>query len=89
MARAVGEGLKAYGFAMKGIGSVHTTGLDLSESIMNLESDREIEPGLLVTIHPMTEIGEWRQLFVGETYFVGEEGPEPLNHCSEEIAVIS
>ncbi len=89
VARAVGEGLEAHGFAMKGVGSVHTTGLDLSETLMNLESDREIEPGLLVTIHPMTNIGEWRQLFVGETYFVGEKGPEPMNRCSEEIAIIS
>jgi Xaa-Pro aminopeptidase len=70
------------------VGSVHTTGLDLSEGALNLESDRVVEPGLLVTIHPMTNIGEWRQLFVGETYIVGERGPEPLNHCSEEIAVI-
>ncbi len=73
---------------MHRVGSVHTTGLDLSESIMNLDNQRTIEPGLLVTVHPMTATGNWRQLFVGETYFLHPDRLELLNKCDEEIAVL-
>lgn len=88
VARAIAGGLEKHGYSMKGVGSAHTTGLDLSESMMNLESDRKVEPGLLVTVHPMIATGEWRQLFVGETYFVDDEGPKLLNQCEEEMVIL-
>lgn len=88
VAEAIGGALERHGYAMKGVGSAHTTGLDLSESLMNRENPRVIEPGLLVTVHPMTETGDFRQLFVGETYFLHPDRLEMLNRCGEEIAVL-
>lgn len=88
VAEAIGGALERHGYAMKGVGSAHTTGLDLSESIMNLDNKRKIEAGLLLTVHPMTATGDWRQLFVGESYFLHSDRLEMLNHCSEEIAVL-
>jgi Xaa-Pro aminopeptidase len=88
VAEAIRDALEKHGYTMKGVGSAHTTGLDLSESIMNLENRRRIEPGLLVTVHPMTARGDWRQLFVGETYFLNSDRLEMLNQCEEEIAII-
>lgn len=88
VAEAIGGTLEKHGYSMKGVGSAHTTGLDLSESTMNLDNERKIEPGLLVTVHPMMATGDWRQLFVGESYFLHEDRLERLNHCGEEIAVL-
>ncbi len=88
VAEAIGGALERHGYAMKGVGSAHTTGLDLSESIMNLDNKRKIEAGLLLTVHPMTATGDWRQLFVGESYFLHSDRLEMLNHCSEVIAVL-
>ena len=88
VAEAIGGALERHGYAMKGVGSAHTTGLDLSESIMNFDNKRKIEAGLLLTVHPMTATGDWRQLFVGESYFLHSDRLEMLNHCSEEIAVL-
>ena len=88
VAEAIGGALERLGYAMKGVGSAHTTGLDLSESIMNLDNKRKIEAGLLLTVHPMTATGDWRQLFVGESYFLHSDRLEMLNHCSEVIAVL-
>ena len=87
-AEAISGALERHGYAMKGLGSAHTTGLDLSESIMNLGNERKSEAGLLITVHPMTATGEWRQLFVGESYFLHSGRLEILNHCSEEIVVL-
>lgn len=88
VAEAITGALEKHGYAMKGVGSAHTTGLDLSESIMNLDNQRVIEPGLLLTVHPMTATGDWRQLFVGESYFLHPDRLEMLNDCDEEIAVV-
>ncbi len=88
VAEAIGGALGKHGYSMKGVGSAHTTGLDLSESIMNLDNQRMIEPGLLVTVHPMIATGDWRQLFAGETYFLHSDNLELLNHCEEEITVL-
>jgi Xaa-Pro aminopeptidase len=88
VAEVIRNALEKHGYTMKGVGSAHTTGLDLSESIMNLDNRRRIEPGLLVTVHPMTATGDWRQLFVGETYFLHTDRLEMLNHCEEEISII-
>ena len=89
VAESIGGTLEKHGYSMKGVGSVHTTGLDLSESTMNLDNERKIEPRLLVTVHPMMATGDWRQLFVGESYFLHEDRLERLNHCGEESAVLS
>lgn len=88
LARALNDTLVEHGYTMKGIGSAHTIGLDLSESFINLDNRRTIEPGFLVTVHPMVATGDWRQLFIGETYFVHAGGLEMLNKCDEEIAVL-
>src|SRR5208282_5995964 len=74
VAKALNDTLIKHGYAMKGIGSAHTIGLDLSESFINLDNGRKVEPGFLVTIHPMVATGDWRQLFIGETFFVHAAG---------------
>ncbi|MBT3349742.1 MAG: aminopeptidase P family protein [Nitrospinaceae bacterium] len=89
VAEVITEAFEKHGYPMKGVGSAHTTGLDLSESIMNLDNKRIIEPGLLLTVHPMTATGDWRQLFVGESYFLHADRLEMLNDCDEEIAVVN
>ena|GEM_PF-948189 len=89
VAEAINGALEKHGYPMKGVGSAHTTGLDLSESIMNIDNQRVIEPGLLLTVHPMTATGDWRQLFVGESYFLHSDRLEMLNDCDEEIAIVN
>ena len=89
VAEAITGALEKHGYSMKGVGSAHTTGLDLSESIMNLDNQRVIQPGLLLTVHPMTATGDWRQLFVGESYFLHPDRLEMLNDCDEEIAIVN
>lgn len=89
VAESISGVLEGHGYAMKGVGSAHTSGLDLSESIMNLDNRRVVEPGLLLTVHPMTATGDWRQLFVGESYFLHPDRLEMLNDCDEEIAVVN
>ncbi|OGL63868.1 MAG: hypothetical protein A3J27_05125 [Candidatus Tectomicrobia bacterium RIFCSPLOWO2_12_FULL_69_37] len=88
MARAAREVLEKRGYAMKDFGSVHTTGLDLSELIIMTATEGHVEPGMLITLHPMISTGDWRQLFVGETYAVTQTGCEALNRCGEAIAVV-
>lgn len=85
VAKALNDTLVEHGYTMKGIGSAHTIGLDLSESFINLDNRRNVEPGFLVTVHPMVATGDWRQLFIGETYFVHTDRLEALNKCGEEI----
>lgn len=88
MLLAAKEALEQHGYAMKNFGSVHTTGLDLSELIVMPATEAPVEPGMLITLHPMISTGDRRQLFVGETYAVTPGGYEILNHCGEEIVVI-
>lgn len=88
MSRAAQKALERHGYAMKDFGSIHTTGLDLSEQIIMTTTEGLIEPGMLITLHPMISIGDWRQLFVGETYAVTGNGHEMLNHCDEGVAVV-
>ncbi|MEK6711439.1 MAG: M24 family metallopeptidase [Nitrospinota bacterium] len=88
MARAAQKVLEGHGYAMKDVGSVHTTGLDLSELLIMTSTEMRAEEGMLITLHPMIATGEWRQLFIGETYVITADGYERLNHCPEEIAVI-
>ncbi len=88
VAKALNDTLVEHGYTMKGIGSAHTIGLDLSESFINLDNRRKVEPGFLVTVHPMVGTGDWRQLFIGETYFVHTDRLEALNRCGEEIVVL-
>ncbi len=88
MAHAASDVLKEHGYSMKEAGSGHFAGLDLSESPMTLDSKVILEPGMLVTLHPMVPTGEWRQMFIGETYVVTPDGHEMLNHCKEEIIII-
>jgi Xaa-Pro dipeptidase len=88
VAKALNDALIKHGYTMKGIGSAHTAGLDLSESFINLDNPRRVEAGFLVTIHPMVATGEWRQLFIGETCFVHADRLEMLNKADEAIAVL-
>ena len=88
MARATQDVLKKYEYPMKGAGSGHFAGLDLSEGLMVPESKTVLEPGMTVTLHPMVPTGDWRQLFVGETYVVTPDGHEAVNHCKEEIHIV-
>jgi hypothetical protein len=43
---------------------------------------------MVVTVHPMIELGEWRQLFTGETYAVGDSGCVCLNRSEDRIYVV-
>lgn len=86
--RALDQELGRHGYAMKSVGSAHTIGLDLSESIVNLDNAQRVAAGCAVTLHPMVATGDWRQLFVGETYFVHPDGVEALNRCDESLAVL-
>ena len=87
IARVINEKLAEHGYATRGI-QAHTLGLDLSEAIIHPENRKQVEAGYLVTLHPMVATGDWRQLFVGETYFVHRDGVETLNKTDEAILVV-
>lgn len=86
VANVLNEKLVEHGYATRGI-QAHTLGLDLSESIITPENRKKVEAGSLVTVHPMVATGDWRQLFVGETYFVHKDRVEALNKTDEAILV--
>lgn len=80
---AVGAGLTA-----KPPGCAHLIGLDLSETIITEDITMPAESGMLVTLHPMFDLGAGRQLFTGETYRVTEAGCEGLHRSPDEIVVL-
>ena len=73
---------------MKDVAGAHTIGLDLSEAVFNRNNPGVVADRMLVTVHPMIDLGEWRQLFVGETYLVNE-GVESLSRYDDEIFVLA
>ena len=82
------RGLAAAGLGAKFVATAHTIGLDLSETVINPRTPGEIAAGMVVTVHPMIELGEWRQLFTGETYAVGDSGCVCLNRSEDRIYVV-
>jgi Xaa-Pro aminopeptidase len=82
------RGLAAAGLGAKSVATAHTIGLDLSETVINPRTPGEIAAGMVVTVHPMIELGEWRQLFTGETYAVGDSGCVCLNRSEDRIYVV-
>ncbi len=79
---------KSEGFEVWPYGLVHITGLDLTDYMITPESTGELEPGMVVTVHPMYNLGPDRQIFWGETYVITNSGFEPLNLCSDELACL-
>ena len=60
---ALDRGLTGAGFTMKDVAGAHTIGLDLSEAVFNRSNPGLVADRLLVTVHPMIDLGEWRQPF--------------------------
>ena len=82
------EVFKKRGFEVWPYGLVHITGLDLTDYMITPKSEGDLEPGMVVTVHPMYNLGPDRQIFWGETYVVTENGFDPLNCCSDELACL-
>lgn len=76
------------GLTAKPPGCAHLIGLDLGETTITEETTMLAEPGMLVTLHPMLDLGTGRQLFAGETYLVMDAGCERLNRCPDEIVTL-
>ncbi|MFP6869194.1 MAG: Xaa-Pro peptidase family protein [Nitrospinota bacterium] len=85
---AMDRAFKEKGYEVWPYGLVHITGLDLTDYMITPKSTGDLEPGMVVTVHPMFNLGRDRQIFWGETYLVKENGYVPLNKCSDELACL-
>ena len=88
MVDAMDKVFRTRGYEVWPYGLVHITGLDLTDSMITPMSVGNLEPGMVVTVHPMYNLGPDRQIFWGETYVVTENGFDPLNCCSDELACL-
>ncbi|MDP6279531.1 MAG: Xaa-Pro peptidase family protein [Nitrospinota bacterium] len=88
LASAMDDVFKAKGFEVWPFGLVHITGLDLTDYMITPKSTGTIEPGMVITVHPMYQLGPDRQIFWGESYLVTDSGFELLNRCSDELACL-
>ncbi|MFC1491068.1 M24 family metallopeptidase [Nitrospinota bacterium] len=80
--------IEEHGYDMWPYGLAHLTGLDLGIYPFTEDTTGTLMPGMGVVVHPMFPLGPDRQLFMGETYVVTEDGYEPLNRCSDELACL-
>lgn len=88
MVDAMDKVFRTRGYEVWPYGLVHITGLDLTDYMITPKSVGDLEPGMVVTVHPMYNLGPDRQIFWGETYVVTENGFDPLNCCSDELACL-
>ncbi len=88
MVTAMNEVFEKHGYEVWPYGLVHLTGLDLTDYMITPASQGELEPGMVVTTHPMFNLGPDRQIFWGETHLVTEDGHEPLNRSTDELACL-
>lgn len=85
---AMDEVFKAKGFEVWPFGLVHITGLDLTDEMITPKTTGTLKPGMVITVHPMYQLGPDRQIFWGESYLMTESGFEQLNKCSDELACL-
>ena len=88
MVRAMNETFEKNGYEVWPYGLVHLTGLDLTDYMITPVSEGVLAPGMVVTTHPMFNLGADRQIFWGETYLVTDDGHEPLNRSTDELACL-
>ncbi len=88
MVKAMNEVFRKHGREVWPYGLVHLTGLDLTDYMITPVSEGEITPGMVVTTHPMFNLGVNRQIFWGETYVVTDDGYEPLNKSPDALACL-
>ncbi len=88
MVTAMNEVFEKHGYEVWPYGLVHLTGLDLTDYMITPVSEGELRPGMVVTTHPMFNLGPNRQIFWGETYLITDEGYEPLNRSTDELACL-
>ena len=88
MVTAMNDVFEKHGYEVWPYGLVHLTGLDLTDYMITPVSDGDLEPGMVVTTHPMFNLGSNRQIFWGETYLVTDGGYEPLNTSTDELVCL-
>ena len=88
MVTAMNDVFEKHGYEVWPYGLVHLTGLDLTDYMITPLSEGELEPGMVVTTHPMFNLGPNRQIFWGETYLVTDDGHEPLNTSTDELVCL-
>lgn len=88
LVNAMDDVFKKHGYEVWPFGLVHLTGLDLTDYMITPKSTGELKPGMVVTVHPMYNLGPNRQIFWGETYVVTEKGFDQLNRSSDELACL-
>jgi len=88
MITAMQKVIEGRGYKMWPYGLAHITGLDLTDYMITPESTGTLQAGMVVTVHPMFQLGTDRQIFWGETYVVTPGGYDPLNRASDELAVV-
>ncbi|NND50157.1 MAG: M24 family metallopeptidase, partial [Rhizobiales bacterium] len=87
-AQTIEASLAQSGHTMKDVAGAHTIGLDLSEQIITLSNPGTVAEGMVVTVHPMIDLGGGRQLFVGDTVLVGPRGLERLGETRDDIVIL-
>jgi len=88
MVTAMNDVFEKHGYEVWPYGLVHLTGLDLTDYMITPLSEGDLEPGMVVTTHPMFNLGPNRQIFWGETYLVTDDGHEPLNTSTDELVCL-
>lgn len=80
--------IENHGYKMWPYGLAHITGLDLTDYMITPESTGGFQAGMVITVHPMFQLGTDRQIFWGETYVVTGSGYELLNQAPDKLVVV-
>jgi Xaa-Pro aminopeptidase len=80
--------IESHGNKMWHYGLAHITGLDLTDYMITPESTGRFAAGMVITVHPMLQLGADKQIFWGETYLVTPDGYEPLNRAPDDLVAV-
>lgn len=80
--------IESRGYKMWPYGLAHITGLDLTDYMITPESSGSFQAGMVITVHPMFQLGTDRQIFWGETYLVTGSGYQLLNQAPDKLVAV-
>jgi Xaa-Pro aminopeptidase len=67
----------------------HSQGLDVLEPPLVSESDHtELEPGMIIVLHPKVSISPQAQVWVGNTYLITAKGATCLNKADNQLMIL-
>jgi Xaa-Pro aminopeptidase len=86
--RATARTIDAAGYRM-GLHPGHSQGLDIFERpLIDEKEDTELAAGMIIVLHPHVLMSSGGGVWIGETFLVTDNGPQPLQRSTQELTVI-